>query len=64
MSKLKQARERHGITQQKMADALGITASRYSQMETHPERVRADQMEIICGILHENPQRLFFANSR
>ena len=64
MNKLKEARERHGVTQQQLADALGITAGRYSQIEAKPERVRADQMEIICGILNENPQRIFFKKER
>ena len=60
MNKLKEARERHGASQQQMGDLLQVTRQRYHQIETNPDRARVEQVKKICNFLHEDPRRIFF----
>ena len=60
MNKLKEARKRSGVTQQQLANELGVTVQRYQQMERNPERVRVEQAQIICDRIKASPERVFF----
>lgn len=49
-----------GITQQQMADKLGVSRQQYANYEQHPERVTIEQARRICAILGAEYERIFF----
>ena len=59
MIDLKRARKNKQYTLQHMGDALGVSRERYRQMEDKPERIRLDQLRVICNELDIDPDALF-----
>lgn len=59
---IKEAREKAGVTQQYMADELGITRQAYAYIESHPERTRIEVARKICSILGAEYERIFFSS--
>ena len=57
---IRQVREEAGITQQQMADKLGVCRQQYANYEQHPERVTIEQARRICAILGAEYERIFF----
>lgn len=57
---IRQVREEAGITQQHMADKLGVSRQAYANYELHPERVTIEQARRICAILGAEYERIFF----
>lgn len=57
---IRQVREEAGVTQQQMADKLGISRQQYANYEQHPERVTIEQARRICAILGAEYERIFF----
>ncbi len=57
---IRQVREEAGITQQQMADKLGVSRQQYANYEQHPERVTIEQARRICAILGAEYERIFF----
>jgi len=57
---IRQVREEAGITQQQMADKLGVSRQQYANYELHPERVKIDTARRICAILGAEYERIFF----
>jgi DNA-binding XRE family transcriptional regulator len=57
---IRQVREQAGLTQQNMADKLGISRQAYAAYESHPERVTIEQARRICSILGAEYERIFF----
>lgn len=48
---LKELRARRNLTQQNMADKLGVSRQRYIMIEKYPSRVSCRKMEVIAKIL-------------
>jgi DNA-binding XRE family transcriptional regulator len=59
---IRQVREEAHLTQQQMADKLGISRQQYANYELHPERVTIEQARRICAILGAEYERIFFGN--
>jgi DNA-binding XRE family transcriptional regulator len=57
---IRQVHEEAGITQQHMADKLGVSRQAYANYELHPERVTIEQARRICAILGAEYERIFF----
>lgn len=57
---LRQAREEAGITQQQVADELGINVVTYRRIESDPSSATIAQAERICSILSTSYMRIFF----
>lgn len=57
---IRQVREEAHLTQQQMADKLGISRQQYANYELHPERVTIEQARRICAILGAEYERIFF----
>ena len=57
---IKEVREDAGMTQQQMADKLGVSRQQYANYERHPERVTIGQARRICAILGAEYERIFF----
>jgi len=57
---IREIREGAGLTQQEMADELGISRQQYSNYEAHPENVTIKQARQICSILGAAYERVFF----
>lgn len=57
---IRDVREDAGLTQQYMADKLGVSRQTYSNFESHPERVTIEQARSICAILGSEYERIFF----
>jgi HTH-type transcriptional regulator/antitoxin HipB len=51
-SQLKSLRKQHGLTQQKLADRLGISQMRFSTIERSPENVKFEQILKILSELN------------
>lgn len=60
---LLQARESAGITQQEMADSLGVTRQTYAKIEASPDKATVLQARRICQLLSRSYERIFFADS-
>lgn len=48
---LKELRARHNLTQQNMADKLGISRQRYIEIEKNPSTVSCEKMLAIAEVL-------------
>lgn len=57
---IREIREAAGLTQQNMADRLGVSRQQYSNYEQHPENVTIKQARQICAILGAEYERIFF----
>ena len=57
---IREVREEAGLTQQYMADKLGVSRQTYSNFETHPEKVTIEQARLICSVLGSEYERIFF----
>lgn len=57
---IRDVRVEAGITQQQMADKLGVSRQQYANYELHPERVTIDTARRICAILGAEYERIFF----
>lgn len=57
---LKEARNELGVTQQQMADKLGISRQRYAALEADPSQATIAQAKLICSVLGEHYQNIFF----
>jgi putative transcriptional regulator len=57
---IREIREEAGLTQQDMADKLGVSRQQYSNYEAHPENVTVKQARSICSILGAAYERVFF----
>ena len=58
-SKLRNARNQKGYSQEYMADCLGISQKQYSRLENGDSGITLDYLEKICKKLEINPQDLF-----
>lgn len=59
---IKEARKNAGLTQQNMADKLGVSRQGYAYMEAHPENVSVATARLICSILGTEYERIFFTS--
>lgn len=59
---LKSARMFRDLTQQEMADSLGVHCNTYAEWEKHPEKVRIKDAEKIALVL-EMPMNAIFYGS-
>jgi DNA-binding XRE family transcriptional regulator len=57
---IREIREEAGLTQQDMADKLGISRQQYASYEANPENVTIRQARKICAILGAAYERVFF----
>ena len=57
---IREVREEAGLTQQYMADQLGVSRQQYANYERHPERVTIEQARRICSVLGAEYERIFF----
>lgn len=57
---IREARESMGITQQDMADKLGISRQAYTYIENNPEGIKVSRAREICRILGAEYERILF----
>lgn len=57
---LRKAREKAGLSQQTMADQLGISRQTYASIEANPSKATVLQARRICQLLSKNYERIFF----
>ena len=57
---LKEARQEIGITQQEMADELGVSRPTYKAIEADPSRATIAQAKQICSVLSRSYETIFF----
>lgn len=60
---LREAREDAGLTQQKMADELGISRQTYLEIEKNPTKATVLQARRICEVLSRSYEYIFFDRS-
>lgn len=60
---LLEARKNAGITQQEIADELGITRQTYMKIEENPSVATVLQAKRICNILSRSYESIFFGRS-
>lgn len=58
---LKKIREESGLTQQDMANKLGVPRVTYSYWEQHPERLTVENAKRVCSVLGLEYGRIFFS---
>lgn len=58
---VKQARKMAGLTQQAMADGLGINRSTYIKLEKNPDEITVGQAKKICEMTGVVIDNIFFA---
>lgn len=59
---IREARENAGLTQQYVADKLGISRQQYANIEANPGNVTVDRARRICSILGTEYERIFFSS--
>lgn len=57
---LKAARMMRGLTQDEMADKLGVHRNTYINWERHPEDISMKKADEICKILNVSMDRIIF----
>ncbi len=57
---LEQARKDAGLTQQNMADELGVSRPTYAKIEANPDTATVLQAKRICEVLSRPYERIFF----
>ena len=60
---LREARERAKLTQQEVADILGVSRPTYISMEKNPDRVSVDEARHLSELLGVPVCSLFFAKN-
>ncbi|MFN3833757.1 MAG: helix-turn-helix domain-containing protein [Allorhizobium sp.] len=60
MIRLKELREARGLTQQQVADAMGIHLTNYNRLENGVTELNLSKMKALAGILHCEPAELIF----
>lgn len=60
---LLEARKSAGITQQEIADELGITRQTYMKIEENPSVATVLQAKRICSILSRSYESIFFGRN-
>lgn len=56
------ARNDLGLTQNDMADQLGITRQTYAKMEQHPEDMTIREARLVCSVLGRRFEDIFFGS--
>lgn len=62
-STLKEAREEAGLSQQEMANELGISRPTYAKIENDPSEASVMQARRICEILARGYEHIFFGRN-
>lgn len=57
---LERARKNVGLTQQDMADELGVSRPTYAKIEANPDTATVLQAKRICEVLSRPYERIFF----
>lgn len=57
---LERARKDVGLTQQDMADELGVSRPTYAKIEANPDTATVLQAKRICEVLSRPYERIFF----
>lgn len=57
---LVECRKEAGLTQDDMAKALGVTRSRYAQIEHDPSNITIKQARRICAVLGQAYESIIF----
>lgn len=60
---MKQARVGADMTQQEVADKMGIHVQTYQRMETHPEDVTIRQGKLFSSIVNMRFEDIFFTST-
>lgn len=60
MVSLKEAREKRGIKQKAVAEAVGVTRQTYALYEEHPRMMRISQAEAACEFIGCDINEIFF----
>jgi transcriptional regulator with XRE-family HTH domain len=55
MNRLKQIRNEVGMTQQQVADALGMHLTNYNKLENGSTKLSQQRMERLAAIMHKEP---------
>lgn len=58
---LREAREKANLTQQEVADALGVSRPTYISMEKNPDRISIDEARHLSELFGVSVDSLFFA---
>lgn len=58
---IKDARTELGLTQDDLADQLGITRQTYAKMESDPGNLTINEARTICAVLGKRCEDIFFA---
>jgi len=57
-TKIRQIRTRQGISQESMAEELGITQPSYARLETADSRINVERLMLIAKVLEVKPSEL------
>lgn len=60
---LREAREKRGLTQQEVADELGVSRQTYIRFEKKPEKANVRQARRLCEILSCSYDGIFFGKN-
>ena len=58
---IREARESMGLTQQDVADKLGISRQQYANIEVNPGNMTVERARRICSILGTEYERILFS---
>ena len=56
-----QIRKESGLTQQEMADKLGVSRQTYAKLEADPSTATIAQARLMCRVLGHKYEDIFFA---
>lgn len=56
-----QIRRDSGLTQQEMADKLGVSRQTYAKLENDPSKATIEQARLMCRVLGRKYEDIFFA---